>query len=389
MSRGIDLSDTGAIESDQQLERLLNSDIPFIDVRAPIEFNQGSIPGAVNLPLLNNDERAAVGTVYKQQGSDAALLLGHQLISGELRESRIDSWAQFGQQNPKAWIYCFRGGLRSQSVAKVLKQERGIDLPVVPGGYKRLRRTLLNAIERISKKSEFAVLSGFTGCGKTDLLAELYSNGQATCDLERAALHRGSSFGKMSEWQPSQADFENHVAKDLLTAQGRIKTKNDVIFIEDESRRIGKKEIPLNLFTQITSSPLYVIERTKEERTRYLTAQYLNDNYGLIDGVPPGEEGENFNQFNRFSSDIILSFEGIGRRLGGSDLKIFKDLANEALNQHRQTGLFASHYEWVARLLSRYYDPLYKIHLEKSKDRIVFRGTTEDLRYRLDLLRDN
>src|SRR5262245_14688215 len=131
--------------NDAEIFELLLSGTPLIDVRAPIEFQRGSIPGSLNLPLLENEERAAVGITYKTEGPEAAVALGHRLVSGDLREKRIAAWVSFARENPKAWIYCFRGGMRSQLTQGALR-EVGVGLPIVAGGYKRMRNLLASTI---------------------------------------------------------------------------------------------------------------------------------------------------------------------------------------------------------------------------------------------------
>ena len=121
------------------------NDVPMMDVRAPVEFGQGAFPGVVNHPLMNDDERQQVGTCYKQKGQDAAIALGHQLVSGATKQQRIEAWAGFAQAQPQGVLYCFRGGLRSQIVQQWLKSEAGIDYPRVIGGYKALRSFLIDA----------------------------------------------------------------------------------------------------------------------------------------------------------------------------------------------------------------------------------------------------
>ena len=167
---------------------------PLIDLRAPIEFAEGAFPRAINLPLMSDEERAAVGTCYKQQGQQAAIALGHQLVSGENREQRLQAWLTQIRQHPDSVLYCFRGGLRSQTVQQWLA-ERGCVIPRVAGGYKALRQFLIATLTRISTRDPLWLVTGMTGCGKTDLLAQL----PAAVDLEGHAHHRGLQF-----WCPTR-----------------------------------------------------------------------------------------------------------------------------------------------------------------------------------------
>ncbi len=180
---------------------------------------------------MSDAERAQVGICYKQQGQDAAIKLGHQLVSGELKAQRLAQWAAFARQHPQGYLYCFRGGLRSQTVQRWLREE-GIDYPLVIGGYKAMRRFLLEELERSLASASFVLVSGKTGTGKTRVIAHL----ARAVDLEGLANHRGSSFGQMPTPQPSQIDFENGLSIALL----RLLAKSSgPIFLEDEGRLIG------------------------------------------------------------------------------------------------------------------------------------------------------
>lgn len=189
---------------------ILASDTPLIDVRAPIEFAQGAMPAAINLPLMNDDERAAVGTCYKRQGPDAALALGHSLVAGNTREMRINAWREACLSHPTGYLCCARGGQRSHITQAWLKV-RGVDYPLIAGGYKALRQTAIEVTaEQVQKP--MVLIGGCTGSGKT-LLVKQHAQG---VDLEGLAHHRGSSFGRTLTPQLSQASFENQLAVVLL-----------------------------------------------------------------------------------------------------------------------------------------------------------------------------
>lgn len=196
--------------TEQDYRALLIADTPIIDVRAPIEFEQGAMPAAINLPLMNNDERAAVGICYKQQGSDAALALGHKLVAGEIRQQRMDAWRAACLQNPHGILCCARGDQRSHIVQRWL-HDAGIDYPLVEGGYKALRQTAIQATIELAQKP-IVLIGGCTGSGKT-LLVQQQPNG---VDLEGLARHRGSAFGRTLQPQLSQASFENMLAAEML-----------------------------------------------------------------------------------------------------------------------------------------------------------------------------
>jgi len=193
---------------------LFRNNTPLIDTRAPVEFARGSLPTATNLPLMDDLQREAVGRCYKEQGQDAAVQLGHQLVAGDLRAARTEAWVAFAQEHPNGALFCFRGGMRSALVQEWLA-ERGVDYPRVRGGFKALRRWLIDTGEAIYNRRGFVVVAGKTGCAKTRLINE-GQGGQrlpGSIDLEGLANHRGSSFGRRDGGQPSQVSFE--IALDL------------------------------------------------------------------------------------------------------------------------------------------------------------------------------
>lgn len=238
--------------TEQDYRALLIADTPIIDVRAPIEFEQGAMPAAINLPLMNNDERAAVGTCYKQQGSDAALALGHKLVAGEIRQQRMDAWRAACLQNPQGILCCARGGQRSHIVQSWL-YAAGIDYPLVEGGYKALRQTAIQATIELAQKP-IVLIGGCTGSGKT-LLVQQQPNG---VDLEGLARHRGSAFGRTLQPQLSQASFENLLAAEMLKTDARQDLRLWVL--EDESRMIGSNHLPECLRERMTQAAIAVVE---------------------------------------------------------------------------------------------------------------------------------
>lgn len=165
----------------EDYQRIFLEDVPLIDVRAPIEFQQGAFPLAVNLPLMNDRERQMVGTCYKQQGQQAAIALGHSLVNGKLRAQRTQAWVEQVVRQPTGYLYCFRGGLRSQLVQQWL-HEAGINYPRIMGGYKALRHFLLTTLES-AMTLPMVIVGGNTGCGKTLLINEM----AAGIDLENLA----------------------------------------------------------------------------------------------------------------------------------------------------------------------------------------------------------
>ncbi|MCP4843006.1 MAG: tRNA 2-selenouridine(34) synthase MnmH, partial [Halieaceae bacterium] len=209
---------------------LFLDNVPMIDLRAPVEFGKGAFPASLSLPLMSDDERAQVGICYKQEGQQAAIALGHRLVSGDTRARRLAQWREFACQHPSGYLYCWRGGLRSQTVQSWLKQE-GIEYPRVKGGYKAMRRFLLEELERSIEQADFVLISGKTGTGKTRVIERL----PRAVDLEGLANHRGSSFGQLPTPQPAQIDFENGLSIALMQLLAR---QQRTIFVEDEGRLI-------------------------------------------------------------------------------------------------------------------------------------------------------
>ncbi|HIE54665.1 MAG TPA: tRNA 2-selenouridine(34) synthase MnmH, partial [Chromatiaceae bacterium] len=183
---------------------LFLQDRPLLDVRAPVEFADGAFPSARNLPLLTDRERHLIGIRYKESGQASATDLGRELIDGEPREQRVAHWKRFIEQHPQGALYCFRGGMRSRITQEWIYAATGVAYPRVKGGYKALRRYLLEELDRSITRLQPLVVGGRTGAGKTILLKQL----DHAIDLEGLAWHRGSAFGRHATPQPTQIDFE-------------------------------------------------------------------------------------------------------------------------------------------------------------------------------------
>lgn len=346
-------------DSDDYRALFLNH-TPMMDMRAPAEFALGAFPGAMNLPLMSDDERAQVGTRYKQQGQEAAIALGHELVSGESKAQRMAQWVEFTQRYPEGFLYCFRGGLRSQTVQQWLR-EAGVDYPLVCGGYKAMRRFLLEELERSVASASFVLISGKTGTGKTRGIIQL----SRSIDLEGMANHRGSSFGQLPTPQPRQIDFENSVSIALLKllAQGP-----GTIFLEDEGRLIGRVALPESLRLKMIDAPLLIVEQSLEERVEIVLEDYVVDlgqRYALL----YAEEGA------QLHSDKLLSdLDRIRKRLGGLRHQQVRNVMTAAFEQQWQENDLAGHREWIAFLLEQYYDPMYEYQLDQRGGEQLFSG---------------
>lgn len=341
--------------------RIFLDDRPMMDARAPIEFAKGAFPGVINLPLMNDHERQRIGTCYKQQGQQAAIELGHQLVSGAVKAERLQAWADFARAHPDGLLYCFRGGLRSQIVQQWLKTEAGIDYPRVGGGYKALRHFLLETLDQAVDQCDFVLLGGMTGTGKTDVLTQL-SNG---LDLEGHANHRGSSFGKRATGQPSNIDFENRLAVDLLKKRDQ---GIEQFVLEDESRAIGSCALPLPLYQGMQQFPMVWLEDSLEGRVERILRDYVVDLCAEFVAVH-GDEG-----FALFSERMLASLDNVHKRLGGERHRRMMLLMEDALAEQGRSGAVDLHRGWIEGLLVEYYDPMYAFQREKKGARIEFAG---------------
>ncbi|NYT22190.1 tRNA 2-selenouridine(34) synthase MnmH [Alcaligenaceae bacterium] len=350
-------------EDSNDYRRVFLSGVPLLDTRAPIEFAKGAFPGAVNLPLLSDAEREAVGTCYKTQGQDAAIALGHKLVSGRTKAERVAAWADFARAHPEGYLYCFRGGLRSRISQQWLEETAGIRYPRVVGGYKAMRGYLLRELERAVDECRFVVLSGLTGTGKTDLLREL-DNG---IDLEAHARHRGSSFGQHAGAQPVQIDFDNSLAIDFLKKRAG---GQEGFVLEDEGRHIGSCSLPLALYQGMPGYPVVWLEDAMDSRVSRILRDYVVDLRAEFVAMHGEDVG-----FERFADRLRRSLGRIVRRLGDERHRRVGALMEAALEAQRRSGGVELHRLWIERLLVDYYDPMYAYQRQSKAPRIEFAGT--------------
>lgn len=339
---------------------------PILDVRAPVEFDQGHFPGSVNHAILTDTERERVGTVYKEQGPEAAVLLGHELVRGETKERRIRAWCEFLARSEDSLITCFRGGMRS-GLAQEWCAGAGVRRPRVQGGYKALRHELLENFTLGSSGMRLTVLSGATGAGKTRVLRAL---DRRVLDLEKWAEHRGSAFGGRIERQPAQAVFENRLMAGALAAEAARPSAEDPLVVEDESRMIGLNVQPEVFFVRLRSSPVVLIDEPVEKRAEITFDEYIRE-------TPIGrlEIAAGLELFDFYRS----SLDKIKRRLGGlRHAEVVQDL-EEARRSFESSGDLEPNRTWIRKLLEWYYDPLYFSSLERRDPAILFRGDTGEV----------
>ena len=348
-------------DTDQYREIFL-SGVSLLDVRAPIEFAQGAFPGAQNLPLMNDEERHQVGLTYKRKGQEAAIRLGHELVSGSVKHARVQSWIEFAKAHPEGYLYCFRGGLRSK-ISQQWIAEAGIHYPRIVGGYKAMRTFLLESMKSNIARSDFLIVGGLTGSGKTDVIRALPS----AIDLEALAHHRGSSFGKHADEQPPQIDFDNRLAIELLRHQ-TLKIQKPIV-LEDESRLIGRCALPLELRHRMQQAPVVLVEEETAPRVERILRDYVLDLSKQFKDRLGEDKG-----FEAFSARLLESLVNVQKRLGGERYSRLDALMRDALSVHKETGDVFAHREWIRPLLVEYYDPMYEHQLKEKQSRIIYRG---------------
>jgi len=338
----------------------------LLDVRAPVEFNQGAFPLTKNIPLINNQERTDIGIRYKNAGQDEAIRLGHELVQGKIKDERVEQWTHFVKQNPEGVLYCFRGGMRSKISQQWIYEKTGIVYPRVKGGYKAMRRFLIEQLEESSQRISPVILSGRTGIGKTLFLNKITQK----IDLEGLYHHRGSVFGKHVTPQPSQIDIENNLSIELLKHLQQEHTK---IILEDEGGNIGSRRLPECLIQKMKISPVILLEADIEERIEITFQEYIIQALAEHQEFYGTEKG-----FNSWTEQLLENIDKIQRRLGGVRHKKLKNMLQNAIKKHIAGGI-EFHKEWIKVLLVEYYDPMYDYQLNNKKERIIFKGNKNEV----------
>lgn len=296
-----------------------------LDIRTPAEFREGHLPGAISFPLFSDEERIVVGTLYKQQGRDTAVLKGLELVGPKLKYFVLQARKLKGP----LYLYCWRGGMRSSSMAWLL-ETAGREVHLLEGGYKAYRAY---GRELISNGLKLIMLSGPTGSGKTEILHHLGAWGHQVLDLEGLANHRGSTFGGIGQpMQPSTEQFTNLIFE-KITAFDLSKP----IWVEGESQAIGKVSILNELFSQMNSCLTIRIDSPKEERIERLMRDYA--------GFPEEE--------------LRISVEKISKRLGGKD------------TQDTLEALSAGDYRKVVEITLAYYDKAYDFSMARRDTKMI------------------
>lgn len=316
------------IDVDEFLKLEHYDKLPIIDVRSPIEYNHAHIPNSYNVYLFSDDERKDVGTIYKQIGRKEAVLKGLEYVSLRMTDilKSIDNISSQYNSTNRILMHCFRGGMRSESVAW-LCSSYGYDVYVLRGGYKRYRNYVLSSFDNNYK---IYLLTGKTGSGKTLILNKLKFLGHKIIDLEKIAKHKGSAFGWINEGeQPSQEQFENNLSYELFNYD-----ISSPIWFEDESLLIGRRAIPKSLFNKMQDAEKIIyLDIPKECR-----AEYIVNTYG---------------KYN--IDDLKESIIKIKKRLGGERLKESLELLDNG-----------KIYECVLNMLY-YYDKAYKLSINDNK----------------------
>ena len=300
----------------------LEGDYILVDLRSPGEYSEFTIPGAMNLPLFDNEERKLIGTVYNHESIDEAKRIGVDFASKKLPKL-YEEISRIKKNHDKVVLFCERGGMRSSSVCSLLSS-LGVGALKLRGGYKGYRSVVNAMLPKLNEEVSYIVIHGYTGTGKTELLQMLEYRGQDVLDLEKYANHRGSLLGDVGlGGRVSQKQFESLVYDSL---RGR---KSDVIFVEGESSRIGNIVIPHYIMERMKAGRHILAEGSLEKRVERIVLEYTRS--------------------EAFKTDIMNSLEKLGRHISAKRIEEYTRSVEEG------------NYSEVAKdLMVRYYDPMYE-----------------------------
>ncbi|HRI01152.1 MAG TPA: tRNA 2-selenouridine(34) synthase MnmH [Saprospiraceae bacterium] len=310
--------------SSLEITKELWNSVCVLDVRSPQEFYEGHLPGAISFPLFDDDQRREVGICYKNEGKQKAILLGMKLIQNKLDQLILQ--ADSISLGKPLVVYCWRGGMRSNAIAWLLSLY-GMNVTVIEGGYKTFRNQWREYFEK--KNFKICIIAGKTGAAKTEIIKELKLLHQQVIDLEALANHKGSAFGWIAEkQQPTNEQFENNLIFELMKVD-----ENRILWLENESKRIGKITIPDYLWQKMQRADHLFIQRDEEFRKQHLIQTYSKTD----------------------PQDLIRSFQSIQRRLG------FEACSN-AIAFVEQNEL-----NKAVDIALSYYDSCYAFDIEKNK----------------------
>ena len=300
-----------------EIDDFWRAGLPLIDVRSPGEFARGHIPGAVNIPLFTDEERARIGTLYTRVSAEKAMTKGLELAEPR-RQWYLEESRRAAPRGEVA-VHCWRGGLRSRSFARHLRENGFEKVVIIAGGYKAYRQ---HALAFYENPLNLRILGGYTGSGKTEILGALASRGEQIIDLEGLACHKGSSFGSIGcGCQPTTEQFENY-----LFGAFRETDPCRPVWLEDESHNIGGVNLPLPLWLQMQKSPAWFLRIPREVRASRLVKEYAG-----------------------YGPRLLTEATGrIARRLGGENCTKTLELIS------------GGHYQDAAMILLSYYDKSYE-----------------------------
>ena len=328
----------------------------YIDARKEEEYNEATIPGAVNIELLDFEQRKKIGTIYKQKSPKKAKLKGVELVSPKIPDL-IAEVNELSQKFDNLIIFCSRGGLRSKSLAE-FSNLAGIEVYRLQNGYKGYRHYIMDKLENYQFKGEIVVLHGNTGVGKTYILKEMEKLGANIIDLEGIANHRGSAFGSIGLQQPyNQKYFESLLWEELKKKDH----PNDYIFVEAESRRVGHSVIPEFFNNKMKAGEDILIQASMKKRVENIYLEYVKD-------IESDKEA--------FSERVLESLKAIKKYI---IKKAGKDSYSELLKLAKR-GEFK---KLTEILLKEYYDPMYE-HSQNKIDNYRAKIKAEDIKKAAD-----